>query len=74
MSVRRGNPESGTGIIEPVVIIVSVWFLLWGANKFIPMDAKVRKILNVVVIVVLWFWLLSTFLPLTGFHEIRLGR
>jgi hypothetical protein len=62
------------GLIELIIVIAIVGVLLWAVNNYLPMDAKVKKILNVVVIVVLIIWLLSVFLPLTGFHDIRIGR
>lgn len=35
--------------------------LLWAVNAYIPMDDKIKKILNVVVIVVVILWLLQAF-------------
>lgn len=45
-------------IIQVVIILIVVGVLLYLVNDFIPMDAKIKKLLNVVVIVVLVVWLL----------------
>ena len=35
--------------------------LLWLINAYIPMDGKIKKILNVVVVICVVVWLLSVF-------------
>lgn len=35
--------------------------LLWAINRFLPMDGKVKTILNVVAIIALIIWLLEQF-------------
>jgi hypothetical protein len=41
------------------VILVIVGVLLWIINQFIPMEARVKQILNIVVIIILLIWVLS---------------
>jgi hypothetical protein len=38
-----------------------VGVLLWLVNSYIPMDAKIKRILNIVVVIVLVVWLLRVF-------------
>jgi hypothetical protein len=38
-----------------------VGFLLWLINNFIPMDGKIKKIVNIIVLVVVVIWLLKAF-------------
>jgi hypothetical protein len=38
-----------------------VGVLLWIVNSFLPMDHNIKKILNVVVIIILIVWLLKVF-------------
>jgi low temperature requirement protein LtrA len=59
------------GLIHLIIVLVVVGVLLWAVNKFIPMDPKIKQILNVVVVIVVLLWLLSVFLP--GFHDVRVG-
>jgi len=40
-----------------VVSLVIVGVLLWLVNSYIEMDAKIKKIINVVVIIVTIIWL-----------------
>lgn len=44
-----------------VVGLIVVGVLLWAVNAFIPMDAKIKQILNVVVVICVILWLLSAF-------------
>ncbi len=44
-----------------LVVLVVAGVLLWLVNSYIPMDSKIKKIFNVVVIVVLVIWLLKVF-------------
>jgi len=54
-------------------VIVLVGVLLWALNKFIPMDPKIRSILNAVVVIVLVVWLLQVFGILGSIRNIRIG-
>jgi hypothetical protein len=40
-------------------VLIVVGILLWLVNTLIPMDPKIKTILNVVVVVVVVLWLLS---------------
>lgn len=44
-----------------IIVLVIVGVLLWAINTLIPMDPKVKSILNAVVVIVLVLWLLSLF-------------
>ena len=48
-------------LITIVVTLIIVGVLLWLVNTYIPMDGKIKKILNIVVVVVVVFWLLNVF-------------
>jgi hypothetical protein len=48
-------------LIEIVVALILVGFVLWLINSYIPMDATIKRILNVVVIIVVVLWLLNVF-------------
>lgn len=60
------------GLIELVIVLIVVGILLWLVNSFIPMDAKIKQIINVVVIVAVVFWLLSLFIG--GVPDIKVGK
>ena len=44
-----------------IITLIVVGLLLWAVNNFIPMDRKVKQILNVVVVICIVVWLLSAF-------------
>jgi len=53
-------------LIQLIVLLVIVGLLLWVVNQFIPMDAKIKQILNVVVVVAVVLYLVAYFLPGLG--------
>jgi hypothetical protein len=61
-------------LITVIIVIALVGFALYVVNKLIPMEATVKQILNVVVILVLIFWLLSLFGLFGHLSAIRIGR
>ena len=48
-------------LISLIVTLVVIGVLLWLVNTYIPMDGKIKKILNVVVVVCVIVWLLYAF-------------
>jgi hypothetical protein len=48
-------------LVTLVITLIVVGVLLWLVNSYIPMDAKIKNILNVVVVIVVVIWLLHVF-------------
>ena len=48
-------------LISLIVTLVVIGVLLWLINAYIPMDGKIKKILNVVVVICVVVWLLYVF-------------
>ena len=48
-------------LVTLVITLIVVGVLLWLVNSYIPMDAKIKKIINVVVVIVVIIWLLRVF-------------
>lgn len=48
-------------LITICVVLIVVGVLLWVVNTAIPMDANIKKVLNVVVLLVVVLWLLQVF-------------
>jgi low temperature requirement protein LtrA len=59
------------GLIELIIVLIVVGLLLYAANTWLPMDAKIKQILNVVVVIAVILWLLAVFLP--GIGDVRVG-
>lgn len=60
-------------LLSIVITIVIVGVLLWAINSFIPMEGRVKNILNGVVIVCLILWLLQAFGVLGSLGNVRVG-
>ena len=53
-------------LLNVIVTLVVVGVILWLINTYIPMQATVKKILNIVVVIVLILWLLYGFGIISG--------
>lgn len=58
-------------IISLVLVLIVIGVVLYLINTLIPMDAKIKTIINVVVILAALLWLLEAFGLLSG-AQIRL--
>ena len=57
-----------------IILLVIVGVIMWLVNTYIPMEASIKKILNIAVVVVIVLWLLTLFFPgLGGVGSIRVG-
>jgi hypothetical protein len=61
-------------LISLVIVLIVVGVLLWAANTYIPMDQKIKTIMNIVVVIAVVLWLLSAFGVLGSLDSIRIGR
>lgn len=48
-------------ITTVLIVLVVVGVLLWLVNTYIPMDRKIKSILNAVVVILVVIWLLRAF-------------
>jgi len=61
-------------LIQLVLVLVAVGAVLWIINRYIPMQATIKRILNVVVVIVVIIWLLSVFGLIGKLSTIRIGN
>jgi hypothetical protein len=61
-------------LISLVVVLIVVGVLLWLVNTYIPMDGKIKSILNAVVVFAVVIWLLQVFGLLGSLQNIRVGH
>ena len=61
-------------LINVVVVLIVVGVLLWLVNTYIPMDGKIKNILNAVVVIGVVIWLLQVFGLIGNLQTIRVGR
>jgi hypothetical protein len=61
-------------LINLIIILVVVGVILWLINNYIPMDRKIKSILNIVVVIVVILWLLSVFGVIGSLSGLRVGK
>jgi hypothetical protein len=57
-----------------IIALVIIGVLMWAINSFIPMEPRIKQLLNVAVIVIVLLWLLTQFLPSGGILNARIGH
>jgi len=55
-----------------LITLIVVGVLLWLVNNYIPMDRKIKNILNIVVVVLVAIWLLRAFGLLDSLQSMRI--
>ena len=48
-------------LLTILIVLLVVGVLLWLVNNYLPMDRKIKSILNAVVVIVVVVWLLKVF-------------
>ena len=66
--------KPGWALIQVVVVLIVVGVLLWLINRYIPMAASIKSILNAVVVIAVVVWLLKVFGLWSYITNIHVGR
>lgn len=53
-------------VLSLILSLVVIGVVLWAVNRYIPMDHKIKSILNIVVVILVIIWLLRLFGVLGG--------
>jgi hypothetical protein len=48
-------------LLNILLVLIIVGVLLWLVNTYIPMDSTIKKIFNIVVVILVVVWLLKAF-------------
>lgn len=59
-------------LISLVITLIVVGVLLWLVNSYLPMDSKIKNILNIVVVIAVVLWLLAAFGVLGTINSVRI--
>jgi hypothetical protein len=59
-------------LIGLVITLVVVGVLLYLLNNYVPMDHKIKTIINVVVVIVVILWVLQSFGVLGSLRDVRI--
>ena len=60
--------------INLVLVLIVIGVALWLINQYIPMDGKIKKILNIAVVVLVVIWLLYASGVIDNLGGIQLPR
>ncbi len=60
-------------LLSLIVTLIVVGVLLWLVNNYVPMDGKIKSILNIVVVILVVVWLLQAFGLLGSLGRIHVG-
>ncbi len=60
-------------LINVVIALIVVGVILWLINNYLPMDRKIKSILNGVVVIVVVLWLLQVFGVMGALTSVRVG-
>jgi hypothetical protein len=58
-------------LLSLIVTLVVVGVVLWLVNTYVPMQASIKKILNVAVVILVILWLLFSVLGMTNLGTVR---
>jgi hypothetical protein len=61
-------------LMTVVVTLIVVGIVLWLINTYIPMDGKIKQILNIVAVIAVVVWLLRAFGVLGSLGNVQVGR
>jgi hypothetical protein len=61
-------------VVNLVVVLIVVGVLLWMVNNYIPMDGKIKRILNIVVVIAVVIWLLQVFGIMGNISTMHIGN
>lgn len=59
-------------LLTVFLILVIVGVILFLVNKYVPMDAKIKTILNWAVVIIVIFWLLNVFGVLDSLKSVKI--
>jgi hypothetical protein len=70
----RATKDLPMPLINLFVTLIVVGVLLWLVNNYVPMDSKIKSILNIVIVIVVVLWLLQAFGVMGSIAGMHVGR
>lgn len=61
-------------LLTVVMVLIVVGVLLWLVNQYVPMDGKIKGIMNAVVVIAVVIWLLQVFGLFGHLNTIQVGK
>lgn len=66
--------ESDMPLMNVLLTLIVVGVLLWLVNTYIPMDGKIKQILNIVAVIAVIIWVLNVFGLFSRLGAIQVGN
>nr|WP_305798564.1 Thivi_2564 family membrane protein [Synechococcus sp. CCY 9618] len=73
-SILIPSKKHTMSLLSLIVTLIVVGVLLWLVNNYIPMDSKIKNILNIVVVVAVVVWLLNMLGLMDNLRGVRVGQ
>jgi hypothetical protein len=61
-------------LVSLILVLIVVGVVLWLINTYVPMDPKIKSILNAVIVIAVVLWLLKVFGLLDSLTNIHVGK
>jgi hypothetical protein len=61
-------------ILQFVGLLLLVGVLLWGVNAFPYCDAGIKKLIQIVVVIVAALFVINLFFPIGNLSQMRVGK
>jgi len=58
-------------LLQILLVLIIIGVLLWLINTYIPMDEKIKKIINIVTVIIIVVWLFNVFGLLAYLGKVR---
>ena len=58
-------------LLTVLLVLIVAGVILWLINTYIPMDRKIKNILNIVVVIIVIIWLLRVFGILDSLNRVH---
>lgn len=59
-------------LLTILLVLIVAGVVLWLVNTYIPMDRKIKNLLNIVVVIILVIWLLKAFGILDSLNKVTI--
>jgi hypothetical protein len=71
---RKSKVKQIMPLLQLLEVLIVVGVLLWLVNRFIPMQASIKSILNGVVVIAVVLWLLNVFGLFHSLSQVHVGK
>ena len=68
VNLARNQNKANMNLISLIFVLAAIGVILWLVNTYVPMDEKIKSILNAVVMIAVVLWLLSLFVDMAIIH------